>query len=167
MNGHPRTAEEKAEHGRRTREGIARKRAQRRILVSHLDSYRHAAAVHPSLMPAIRAAQEWIGDLVQALGGPSEITPQQQALLDQLAQAAVVRSAAFAAFAADGNLASRALERFNGAANIERAGLQLLGLERRAKPVPTLREYLARQAAQDASGPTIAAQPDSTIEPNH
>jgi hypothetical protein len=96
-------------------------------------------------------------ELVTALGGFDAVTPQQLVLVDQVVQAGVIRDACFALLVRDGTPVARAAERFQGAANVERTALSLLGLERVAKPVKGLDLEALRERVRPAV--TVEAQP--------
>src|SRR5262249_4126680 len=138
----PWTPERRQLHGLRSVEGKAERQRKRRLLIAHVDDYRQRGQVAPELAPIVAECARWAAELVSDLGGYDQATAAQLALVDQATQAAVIRAASFRVFARDDDLGARAVERFNAAANVERSALALLGLERRAKPVQTLAEYL-------------------------
>src|SRR5262245_48356166 len=136
-------------HGDLVRDGIRRARQRRRVQL--VQAQRYPDQIAEAIQPIVTAQAAEAVQLIEDLGGETEATAGQLALVRQAQQAAVVRQTAFHIFLRDGNLTGRAIEKLLAASNVERAALIALGLERRAKPVESLSDYLARStAAQDA-----------------
>jgi hypothetical protein len=111
-----------------------------------------------------RALASWRGEIEAALGGPDQLSPQEATLLQLAAGDAALVALADAEIARLGDrvIAGRgAARRFVAlVADRQRVAsslaerLRLLGLKRRPKPAPSLREAMeAARAKREASGP--------------
>ncbi|MBN2319298.1 MAG: hypothetical protein JXR49_09490 [Acidobacteria bacterium] len=89
-----------------------------------------------------KAKAQFEGAIVDALGGADNVTPMQQGIIAQ----AGYKMLRCALFQRDYMLNRRAAKttdkRYLQWANSLRADLQLLGLERKARKIPELRDYL-------------------------
>ena len=86
--------------------------------------------------------------LIEDSGGPGCVTAARLAVIETLAQAAAIQRAEFAAYVAD---PTRDTARFTALGNLVIGSARQLGLQRIVKDVPTLREYLARDASVGAA----------------
>jgi hypothetical protein len=86
--------------------------------------------------------------MIADLGGPTEVTAMQRALLDGWLKAAVAADVEFARLA-QGN-ADGTPERLATFLNTARAHLTSLGIERRAKPVTDISSYLKSKKSDSA-----------------
>ena len=108
---------------------------------------------------AARALLTWRDDLVEALGGEDAVSPQQRALVDLAARTKLYVDAVDAWIVEQPSLVlarKRSIlpvvrERQALADSLARL-LSQLGLDRRAKEVPTLSTYLAAKAPPAAGG---------------
>ena len=78
--------------------------------------------------------------MIADLGGASEVSAMQRAILDGWVKAAVAADVEFARFVRDNAKGNR--ERLSTFLNTERAHLSSLGIERRAKSVTDISSYL-------------------------
>ena len=119
------------------------------------------------IRPVLMARADQAEDMVQALGGPDELTPQRRGLLDQWVQAQTIADCAFLIFARDGEIGARAVERHTSATNTARNALIALGLGRHAHKVPDLESYLRERYgpdAEDGAGATNGQGCEPTVE---
>jgi hypothetical protein len=96
-----------------------------------------------------------VGQYVDELGGEARLTAGQRVHLKRLYRATVALDAAFARVLRDGD--AEAFDRVGSLLADERATLAALGLQRVAREVPSLGEYLATRSSGD--GPSGAAPP--------
>jgi hypothetical protein len=83
--------------------------------------------------------------LIEDSGGPERVSAARLAVIDVLAQAAAIAREEFAAYVTN---PGHDPARFTSLANAVIGGARQLGLERVAKDVPNLREYLEQAAAR-------------------
>lgn len=117
-----------------------RRRARESVRPVHVDRWTKDGAVNHALVPILQARAAQVEDIIADLGGPSEVTAMQRAIIDAWFKAAVAADVEFARLArgeADGTP-----EKLATFLNTARAHLLALGLERRAKPVTDISEYL-------------------------
>jgi hypothetical protein len=104
-------------------------------------------ALGPQVGEALRV---WRGDLIEALGGEAVVSPQQRAIVELCARTYLMVESVDAYVLSMPSLVNKSkrslfpvvIERRHLAEALARY-LSLLGLERRTKPVPSLRELLA------------------------
>ena len=136
-----------------TRRGVKPWNDGLRILGSDVQTFIRRGQVAPSLKAMVSATVQIVGEYAHEKGGLDQLTVGERDLLDVLFTQRVARSGLFSSYLRTGNpkLLGQALT----FANAETRTVQLLGLERRAKEVPSLSAYLADKAAENASGSTI------------
>jgi len=86
------------------------------------------------------------GELITALGGEDQVTPQQMLLIEGIAVRVMRRSMFVNELAESGELSTESERRLNWHLCGIRADLQLLGLERREKEIPSLHDVLSGTA---------------------
>jgi hypothetical protein len=106
-----------------------------------------------------RAYLGHIAALRAHVGGEAELTPPLARLVDQAARLALLSDLCWATLASSGPFSSTgdlvpAFAAYERAAAAEQRTLQLLGLDRRAKIVPSLSDIMAEIAAEDARAST-------------
>jgi hypothetical protein len=113
--------------------------------------YWRRRALRPEDRWVLQLVQDYIPPLEADKGGPEEITAGERRLLELAAAARVCWLLAVAA-PIQGSRAEAA--RFM---NVERQSLEAIGLERRAKSLPTLAAFVAERAAasQSAQGEAV------------
>ena len=115
-----------------------KRREAARVRPRDLERLRRSGTVSESLRPLLEIAEEEAAELVSALGGPDEISPQRRAIVEDLVAVGVVLRAELTRFLQSGDPDAGA--RVGTLAGARRASLSALGLERRAREVfdPTL-----------------------------
>lgn len=99
-----------------------------------------------------KAYRRHVQTLERHLGG--DLTAPQSRLVDQAARLALIAELAWAQIR-DGGVFNKkgdvrpALDAYHKAIREERAILQLLGIERRQKPLPDLQEYISKHGQED------------------
>ncbi len=136
--GRPHTPEvrERISRGLRRYHELRRCRAR----PAHVDRWAREGAVAPELRPILEARAHQAEAMVQDLGGPDAVTALQRGVLDTWLQAQVTADVAFARFVR--GEATEVPERLMTALNAARSALVSLGLERRAREVQSLEDYL-------------------------
>ena len=135
--------------------GLARYRRRQKILATvgprDLTRLEQSGTVTPALRPLLKIAGEESADLIDALGGPDQVTPQQRALVEDLAAAGIVLRATLMQYVqgAEGSHA----QRIGTLVSVRRASLMALGLDRVANEVQDLSAYMASKDAQNARKP--------------
>ena len=132
-----------------------RKERDQMVRAVDLEKLRDGGTLTPVLQPFLRLAAREQADVVNALGGVDEVTPQQEATAKDYADAGLIKNAEMARYiqCMDPECASRALS----AINTRRSLIAVLGLQRKALPVPDLDAYLASHVVHtDAQGPNLA-----------
>ena len=157
LKGHAQTPETR----RRISRGLARYRRRRKILAKteprDLARLKNSGTVTPALRPLLTIASEESGDIINALGGPAQVTPQQRALVEDLAAAGIALRATLMLFlqGAEGDHAAR----IGALVSVRRASLVCLGLNRVEHEVQDLRDYML---SHDAQTPPSATNEDAS-----
>ncbi len=163
LKGHPQTPKTRERISR----GLARYRRRRKILAKteprDLARLKNSGTVTPALRPLLTIASEESGDIINALGGPAQVTPQQRALVEDLAAAGIALRATLMLFlqGAEGDHAAR----IGALVSVRRASLVCLGINRVEHEVPSLSDYLASKDAQTPASATNGDTFDAVVEP--
>lgn len=131
------------EHRERISKGMRRHHAQRRemarVAPADLQMLRRSGTVPQTLKPLLTAAQVEALELVTALGGEDEVTPQKRQLIDDYARLGLVMRGELSRYVQGDHDAGG---RVSTLAGQRRSTLMLLGLDRFERPVG-LRDILA------------------------
>ena len=117
-----------------------RRRARESARPAHVDRWLRDGTVNDALVPILQARAVQVEDIVADLGGPSEVSAMERAVIDGWLKAVVAADVEFARLArgeCDGTP-----ERLATFLNTARSHLIALGLERRSKPVTDITTYL-------------------------
>jgi len=135
------TAEHNAKIGEGVRRTASRKRKLESLLPAHVTAWKRRGEVAPALRPVLEARLHHLAGIVEDLGGPSEITNLERAVLDGWLVATVTADALWSRYLREGDEA--ALDRVPTLLNSARAALQAVGLKRRARELDVLdvRDY--------------------------
>jgi len=161
-----RTPQERERISRGLRRYFALRRQREKVLPSDLIALQRGATLRPVAAACLSAALVEAEALVEALGGPEEVTPQRRLLIDDLARAgALLRASCARALEteSDTDAASRVSALIGARARI----LGMLGLERVRRELD-LDGYLARRSpAERANGSEAPAadRGDVALEP--
>jgi hypothetical protein len=137
----------------------ARRRAAL-VRPAHIDAWIESGVVHRSLRPILEVRAAQVEAMVQDLGGEGEVTTLQHGVLEGWLQAQTVADVVFQGFAR--NPQGEIPERLLSAINSARSALLALGLQRRAKRVPSLADYMKAQASQEPVSESIDVEPGSS-----
>lgn len=116
-------------------------------------AYWNRRALKPAERWVLALVADYVEELVADKGGETEVTAGERRVMETAAAARVCWLLALASPDVDGS--RKDAGRFMA---VERQCLGDLGLERRQRPVPSLRDYLAARAAALPPGPPNAAQ---------
>ncbi len=120
---------------RSARRARARQRAEHTITLEDVRRYRHMGVIPASMRPLVRLAEDELAAWVQDLGGPSEVSAQERAVLEDAARLGVILRAQVLRFMrSDGNDRHAATSATTAAAT-RRASLPAVGLGRRAREI--------------------------------
>ena len=144
----------------------AKRRYRETLLPTHVRRWMREKAVAPALQPFVAERSGQFVEMLEALGGADHVSPQERAMLDAWFAAQVTADAIFALILKDED--HRLVERHAAYLSAARAALQAVGLERRAREVETLADYIevrSREASETpqegASAPNGSAPDDS------
>ena len=130
-----------------TRRALTPWRGGLKVLGSDIQSFIRRGKVAPALKTHVTATTILVGEYADDLGGIDRITTGQKMLLDQLFRQRTAGAALFTAYLSTGK--DQHLSQAAAFANAEARTIQLLGLERVARPIQSLAEYL--EAAEDGA----------------
>jgi hypothetical protein len=117
----------------------------------HLRALAKGGTLHPALAPLVADARAEFCDLITALGGPERVSAQVRALVEDACSVGLVLRSELALFAQSRD--SQHGTRIGTLAATRRASLQAVGLDRVAREVPSLGEYLARAEERPTEAP--------------
>lgn len=140
-----------------TKRALALRRERKFLRPRDYDRYRREGLVVPQLAPLVEIAEQEAAEIITALGGPDDLTPQRRVIVEDLAAVGIALRAQLMLFlsGAEGEHASR----IGTLASVRRASLTALGLERREREID-LQAYLTQRTAENRSGATNANDPD-------
>lgn len=151
---------------RRKKASLQREREQElaRIRPRDLQRLRRSGTVNAPLMPLLEIAEAEAGELTAALGGPDAVTPQRRMLIEDATAVGIVLRAELGFYMQNPN--SDSAQRVGSLTNTRRQSLATLGLDRMAREVPSLAEYLRqRETAQDRAHGENAGEEDADVAP--
>ena len=109
--------------------------------------------IAPSLRPFAERAELEAEELLVAVGGGENTTPQVKVLVHDTSKLGLLLQVLLAKFLRDGGEGTRAADmatRIGTLAGVRRANLPAIGLARFERPVPSIVDYMAARAAQKA-----------------
>ena len=137
------SAEWRQRVSRGAKRGIRRRKERLRTRPRDLERLRAEGLVTESLRPLAAIAEDECFDLIHALGGVDQITPQRRAIVEDVARVGLVLRAELARYVESRDPDCGA--RVGSLANSRRSSLVALGLERLEREI-NLKEYLAQRA---------------------
>ncbi len=124
-------------------------KAKRRDLhPHHIEAWLHHRSdrpVHPLIRPILRSRSHQAAAMAEDLGG--DPTAAQRAMLELWVQTQTIGDAYFIGFMRTGSVNSKATANFSKYASTARSILQALGLERVARDLPSVAEYMVASKA--------------------
>ena len=129
---------------------------------------RRSGTVAESLRPYLAMAEAEAEALLDALGGPDNVSPQTRAIVDDVARVGLLLRALLARFAQSGGEGERDADlasKVGTLVSVRRSSLAAVGLARVARDV-SLASYVAREYggnAEDRAGEPNGSGPESSV----